>query len=826
MKNIATLLSFFYFIITAISSKAGAPTLTPQLTIEQLRTFDPELNTSKAVSVKYMVCYVTDSNKEGMFKLEIPANGNNLFLTDISSEDDGVMTIVSHPANNRHYYKFTRIVDKYINVKWFGSSNGLQKISQQSQSKIAELTRLFNKYSPFETAGSNIYNDTTSSDPAMANWQNNTLDWLALQTSINYCVNSKSNKTLFIPIGNYNISRELFIRKARNVTTYEQCQMVIEGESSYSGATGSIIIALFNDKFALGVQEGRGIKIKGLSFQGQFMRDNAVKMEDRDFYSSTLENSGKNSYNRFFKPCKDRRFAPYAAIVLDPFKNSLEANEAIKSFDEYYAELKYYYFKKCGTSSGTEIVDVQFNGFIAGIVFSPNGSTQGNDVSKIEKGKFANLKYGICFSQDQEKTNTIRHIYAWLNVHTLIASSSQNPKARVAFGSGTSGNQIIEDVNVAGNVNQLIFREDGGRFALYIKNVFSERLGKIGYLGSKVGGTFEDSQLGFAYPINSTDSNFQGLYPDWHLKGYSFTFKNCLIRYYTSGSDRRWPVSMFGNFRFENCVFNTVPFYSQELSSEASFIFTNCRTIMEGDFGLNGIKTTNPVHLFTNVAYGNFTLHSSFDKKNNKLFTYKNPIASDIFDLAKVAVNSINKRGEIALPINREHYKNYFKYAKLVVYNLSQDDDIKPLGIIKNYDTVNNLLYVGGVSESVTEKDIYIGCIIPIVTIEPFWGDIQKGTNCNRINNIRKENINHAENEDLQKVDPNLYIGKALLIGKPTQCINKTEAGKNGFRNFGTGQYVIIKSYDSITNSFEVTPYVADKDYTKIYFCNGCQKNQ
>lgn len=811
--------------MNTITIRANEPVIMPQLTIEQLRSFNPEisnLNNIENPNAKYNACYVTDDGKEGIFKLDILYNRKENYSINILDEDDGVITIVAYNNTTKQYYKFVRIIEKYVNIKWFGVANSVKKINQLSASKIEELRKLFNKYAPFENASSILYNNPNSVDITMKNWQDNTIDWAVLQTAINYCVNSSTNKTLFIPLGNYYISRELFIRKVKTNTTYGQCQIVIEGESSYSGAVGSTINALFNDKFALGVQEGRGIKIKGLSFNGQFTRDNNVVMGDRAFYSSTLETEGKNSYNRFFKPCKDRRYGPYAAIVLDPFRTSQHSKDSIKNFDEYYTELSYYYSKKCGTSSGTEITDVQFNGFIAGIVFSPNGLTQGDDVSKIEKAKFSNLKYGVCFSQDQEKTNTIRHIYAWSNVHTLIASSSQKSETRVGFGQGRAGNQIIEDVNIAGNVNQFIYREDGGTFAMFIKNVFAERLGKIGYLGSQVGGSFENSEIGFPYPIKDNDTSFEGYYPEWHLKGYGYTFKNCLIRYYTEGDKMKTPISIFGNFKFENCVFTTVPFYSQSISTNESMLFTNCKTTLEGDLGFSGIKTTNPVHLFENIAYGNFILNSSIDKSNNKQILYTNDTPFEIFGFNKVSINTINKNGDISIPIKKDDYDNYYKFGKLVVYTTEKSNERKPLGIIKKYDSANNNLIISGVSEAILNNELFISCIIPITTIEPFFGDIKKGNNCNRIYNITKNNFvfNFSSSKNINLKN---YIGKAVSIANAGDCSNRVEIKENDFRPLSSGRYVVIKEYDSKNNEFIVTPYTAKKEFNNITFCNGCE---
>ncbi len=808
-------------------SKANDEVLVPQLSCEDLRAFNPGFQPSTSnqkATAKYAVCFLTNANKEGVFRLQIAENANqDTYSKNISNEDDGVMVIIAHPKATNYYFKFTRIVEKYINAKWFGAGNNSRLITTLSSQEITSFKTLFDKYSPYENSKSNVYNNIESRDAATQHWENNTVDWVALQTAINYCVYSKTDKHLFIPRGKYYISRELFIHNAISEKNYGQCQISIEGETSFSGIDGTDIICNFNNKFALGMQEAKGIKIKGLGFQGQFLRDKKIAMSNRDFFSSSLEREGANSYNRFFYNCLDKRFACYAAIVIDPFRTAIWGNDTIKNFVDFYEDLKPFYYKRIGTSTGTEIEDVQINGFVAGIVFSPNGMTQGDELNKIEKAKFANVKYGICFSQDQEKTNTIRHIFAWENVHTFIASSSQTKNISVAYGQGRAGNQIIEDVNIAGNMNQFIYREDGGTFATYIKNVYSESLGKIGYLGSQVGGTFEDSQLAFYFPASDEqDTTYEGFYPDCHLKGYGYTFKNCLIRYYGNTREKlRWPISINGSFKFENCVFTTVPFYSQSNGDGIGLCsFINCGTTLEGSFGVDGIKSASTSHFFQNVAYGNFILHNYIADRKGKteMYHYIHPYPYQDFGIEKITINSIKANGDIVLEINGDNKKNYYDFSKLVVYCENSYGPYSALGILKNSKNRNDSkLIIAGVQQSMLNKTIYIKCILPVTTIVPFIGDIKAGKSCTKIFNIRNDRV---DNTAKNYVDYTQYIGKVILL--PSKNYSANNKNENKFSN-NIG-YAIIKSYDATSNSFETTPFNVDKDLNDVYFCNGCEK--
>ena len=823
MKYLLVLSCFGFFY-----AKSNDEIFVPQLTIESLRSFDPIFQSAtlnQKATTKYSVCYVTNANKEGMFKIEVVSDATaNTYTKDISNEDDGVMVVVAHPKETKYYFRFSRIVEKYINARWFGVTNSRKLISSLSAQELNSFKKLFNKYSPFESFSNILFNNTNSSNVSLQHWENNFIDWAALQTAINYCVYSKANRQLFIPRGDYYISRELFVHNACSEFIYGQCQITIEGESSFSGIDGTTIMADFNNMFALGIQEGKGIKIKGLGFKGQFLRNDKIVMSKRDFYSSTLDREGATSYNRFFKNCLDKLNAVYAAIVIDPFREAVQTDDTIKDFSSYYKELRQYYYKKLGTTTGVEIEDVQINGFVAGIVFSPNGSTQGDEMNKIEKAKFNNLKYGICFSQDQEKTNTIRHIYAWQNVHTLISSSSQTKNISVGYGQGRAGNQIIEDVNIAGNVNQFIYREDGGTFASYIKNVYTESLGKIGYLGSQVGGTFEDSQISFYKPIHEEqDTSYEGIYPEAHIIGNGYTFKNCSIRYYVDGSDKKhWPISIRGGFKFENCIFTTVPFYTQGNSDGGLGLssFFNCFTTLEGSFGINGMKTTSTAQFFFSVAYGDFILHNYISDRIAKTETYHytHPYAYQIFGLDKIYISSIKTNGDIEVSVTNDNYINYYNSSKLVVYSEDSNGPYLPLGIIRNnLSKSSERLTIAGVQPGMLNKTIYIKCMLPITTVVPFIGDIKANKNCTKITNIRND---RADDASRKYVDFSQYVGKVILL--PSKNYLSKNKNENRFsKNIG---YSIIKSYNQASNYFETTPFTVDNDLNDIYFCNGCER--
>ena len=103
---------------------------------------------------------------------------------------------------------------------------------------------------------------------------NNTDDYGAIQKTINTCI--KNNiRTVYFPAGRYKISHPLIIRgysendNVNNTRTF--CTIELLGESSFWDSNmGSEIFPLFNNSFAIGIQNGKGCKIRKLRIAGTF----------------------------------------------------------------------------------------------------------------------------------------------------------------------------------------------------------------------------------------------------------------------------------------------------------------------------------------------------------------------------------------------------------------------------------------------------------------------------------------------------------------------------------------------------------------------------
>ena len=169
---------------------------------------------------------------------------------------------------------------------------------------------------------------------------NNTDDYVAIQKTINTCIRNNI-RTVYFPVGRYKISMPLIIRGTSGAAENDNmkdsrafCTIELLGQSSFwDSNTGSEIFPLFNNSFAIGIQDGKGCKIRKLKISGLFTPPSVS--DTHKFYSMSFEDftDGK---------CRDSRYSPYAAIVIDPFTN-LESDKL--PADGGYPGLLVYYGK-------------------------------------------------------------------------------------------------------------------------------------------------------------------------------------------------------------------------------------------------------------------------------------------------------------------------------------------------------------------------------------------------------------------------------------------------------------------------------------------------
>ena len=357
---------------------------------------------------------------------------------------------------------------------------------------------------------------------------NNTDDYNAIQKTISTCI--KNNiRTVFIPFGRYKISKPLII--FNNAGSF--CTVEILGESSFwDSNTGSELYSTFANTFAIGIQNGKGCKIRKLKITGLFTPPNTS--DRHKFFNTSFENFTDGI-------CRDSRYSPYAAIVIDPFTN-LSSNKMPS--DGGYPGLRNYYgmYDHLSTntgSTGTEIEEMSINNFVVGICSSPNGLTRNAEITLINKIQFQNCKLCISGGQDQEKANTISNIFCWGGTHTIFGTDLYG-------GPRMAGNWNIDHANIAGAVVRFINNDQHGYFPTYISHVFAESLGTWGTINSELACEISDCHIDFEY---QKVAGSQTLLTSW---GENIVYRSCNFRYY----GEKTPMTIEGNCVFDHCYFS------------------------------------------------------------------------------------------------------------------------------------------------------------------------------------------------------------------------------------------------------------------------------
>lgn len=376
------------------------------------------------------------------------------------------------------------------------------------------------------TGGTNIFSIKSikdfGADPGLADNSSQ------IQAGIDYCLANNIRK-LYIPVGRFKVAKSLIVFRPNAFSTLE-----IVGESSFWDSNmGSIINYTGTQGFALGIQNGKGCKVKGIRFEGLFT---PPFYSGAQFFACKFEDFKDNI-------TRDSQYSPHAAIVIDPFTNMPGQIPA----DGGYPELTKYYgvspnFSTSTGSTGTDIEECMISNFVTGIISSPNGFTRNAEITYISKIQFTNVKLAIAGCQDQEKGNRIRNISCWGGTHTIFATA--------LYGSGRmAGHYDIDGANLAGAVNRFIYNVSFGYFPTNIKNIFAESLGEWGTFSSELACSAEGCHIDFANVWEGNDINKNVI----TAQGENVVFRTCNFRFYDGDYTHKYNV--VGNAKFENCYF-------------------------------------------------------------------------------------------------------------------------------------------------------------------------------------------------------------------------------------------------------------------------------
>jgi hypothetical protein len=509
-------------------------------------------------------------------------------------------------------------------------------------------------------------------------------DWQAIQNAVDFVVaNEAKIKTVVFKSSRYKSSKPIMVY-SWDGNNYNQVTIDLIGQSSFwQGSQGGTVLDFSSNKlnFGIGIQTGKGCRIKGLTLVGGFQ---PPKLAGYDFFSCSFENFTDHI-------SRDQPFSPNAGIVIDPFGAHVPADGGYPGMSSWYR------CKGYGGSTGIEFEDIFINNFVVGLITSPSGQTSNAELIHIDKIQFENLKVCIVGCQDQEKLNVVKHAACWGGTHTFFLSGM----GVGGYGANTPGNWYIEGVNIAGAVVRLVAIGNGGYFPTYFKNVYAESLGSIGVATGGQPITCEDCSIDLTYQQSSA------------IMGWQFTgtmhFKDCSIRMYGSN----YPVTLNGGV-YDNCVFETIPF-----AINASF--HNCS---------QGIGVTDDQVYPQNglvSAYGNtnyfqywaeVTTHRYIESKHGELITglweLNNSSYKLSFDNSRVATVTVTEPNV------------YFVGGML--FQSGDNRSVTPLGIVTAI--AGKTLTISYLCPWVKSGNSYsLTCMYPVYQLPLFMGDLTAGSN-------------------------------------------------------------------------------------------------
>lgn len=360
----------------------------------------------------------------------------------------------------------------------------------------------------------NITNSQTSSEYFSAMWYGAAPtvgnDSPAIQKSIDTVIANTLMQTVYIPGGAYNCDDPITAYKWDG-TNYVQHSVNLIGDGKFwQGSVGGTKLTFsFTNTYGFGIQNGKGNIVQGILFKGGFTPPayNGGSPSSVYIWYTKTASAFTDGVSR------DSTFSPYAGLCIDPFSPSVPADGGYPGLTSFYRGAG----GNAGTT-GTNVFDCIFSNFVVGMITSPNGFTANAELMNWNQIQFANLKYCVVGCQDQEKLNVVRYTACWANSFGFFNSGD--------YGAGSPGNWVIEGVNIAGQMNELIHRHSGGFFPLHVSYVYAEGLGKIGDWTSGVGDTFYKSTINFVTP------DVFPAYPALHMTGSGVTITDCDIRYY------------------------------------------------------------------------------------------------------------------------------------------------------------------------------------------------------------------------------------------------------------------------------------------------------
>jgi Pectate lyase superfamily protein len=389
-------------------------------------------------------------------------------------------------------------------------------------------------------------------------------DYQAIQSAIDYAIQNPSvASSVRFPVANYRITHPLILELVRN-NKRQYFTVRLFGDLPNKSASNNYLSRItcdFTNGFGIGIQYGRGITIENITLLGKY----AFPYSINNFNIGTTLYSAWNDGS-----VTDKRYAPYAGIVIDPFCDSNSVTRA-----DGYDQLRSFYLPGLGAggTSGVNIKQCGIKQFEVGICLTPNPVTRNDEMINMDDDDIEAVKVAIAIGQDQSKEIHIDRLKCWSGTHTILDG--------INYGRGTGGGSVMMDgANIAGNVNQL-FNVVTDRFPLGANNIYGESLFRIGSVVGNAGSYFTNFQISFLTGPGMPAA-------DYLFYGGPATFAGGSLRYYNNNPTQRMNFSN-AHILFRDLCLSTPPIvsnvYGYGLAAEPSPAFSNVYLYYSNWFG-------------------------------------------------------------------------------------------------------------------------------------------------------------------------------------------------------------------------------------------------
>ena len=289
---------------------------------------------------------------------------------------------------------------------------------------------------------------------------------------------------------------------------------------------GTVLIPTFNDRPAISVQGGRNVVVQDLGLLGlnaAWLVDNRLGGSDSTTNPRTLDDLDiTNWVNPAFPASASSRYAPYAAIAIDPYSGVKPATAYPDVAFPSWSGITTQYRK--GATSNTLIRNVHIDGFVVGVVNKPSADHDQCDFTKLDRVTITECQYGFSVGNNQARLCQLNNV-AMSRVHTCITTGAhgmQNGKNHIQANSCQFA-ACIRWVD-------LVLADYGG--AVTFTNCYGELIYSIGRVTSN----------------GSTD--------------FTAIFQNCDFAFSASWAERGAPTAVFertgvqGSAVFDACTFS------------------------------------------------------------------------------------------------------------------------------------------------------------------------------------------------------------------------------------------------------------------------------